>query len=81
MLLYNGSMILLHRFGKDSEPFYLNPELIITVESRPDTIIHLITGQEVYVKEQPTEIVELVRHWRSSLFSDTKILAGEAEEE
>jgi len=73
-------MILLHKFGKESEPFYLNPELIITVEARPDTIVHLITGQEVYVKEQPTEIVELVRNWRSSLFSDTKVLHSGDEE-
>ena len=70
-------MILLHHFGADGEPFFLNPELIITVESKPDTIVHLITGQEVYVQEEPQAIVELVREWRSSLFRDTKVIMQE----
>ena len=71
-------MILLHHFGSSGEPFFLNPELIITVESKPDTIIRLITGQEVYVQEDPAKIVDLVRDWRSSLFKMSTILsAGE----
>lgn len=61
-------MILLHHFGSEGAPFYLNPELITTVEAKPDTIVHLITGQEMYVRETPEQLVELVRDWRSSLF-------------
>jgi flagellar protein FlbD len=62
-------MILLHHFGSEGAPFYLNPELITTVEAKPDTIVHLITGQEMYIRETPIQLVELVHSWRSSLFS------------
>jgi len=33
-------MILLHHFGSEGAAFYLNPELITTVEAEPDTIVH-----------------------------------------
>lgn len=67
-------MISLHHFGVDGEQFFLNPELIIKIESKPDTIVHLITGQELYVRENPRDIVELVREWRSSLFDATRLI-------
>ena len=68
------SMILLHHFGSEGEPFYLNPELIISVESKPDTLIRLLTGQELWVQEDPSQIVDLVRNWRSSLLNMSAIL-------
>jgi len=67
-------MILLHHFGVDGEPFYLNPELIISIEEKPDTIIRLLTGQELYVQEAPSQIVGLVRDWRSSLLNMSSIM-------
>ena len=67
-------MILLHHFGSAGEAFFLNPELITTVESKPDTIVHLITGQEMYVKESPAELVEKVREWRCSLLNPDSLL-------
>jgi flagellar protein FlbD len=69
-------MILLHHFGSDGEPFYLNPELIISIEEKPDTIIRLLTGQELYVQENPSQIVDLVRDWRSSLLNMNAFLDG-----
>ena len=74
-------MILLHHFGVEGEQFFLNPELIIKIESKPDTIVHLITGQELYVRENPRDVVELVREWRSSLFDATRLLANNQEED
>lgn len=67
-------MILLHHFGSQGEPFYLNPELIISVEAKPDTLIRLLTGQELYVQEDPSQIVNLVRDWRSSLLNMNAIM-------
>lgn len=36
--------------------FYLNPEQILTVESTPDTIITLLNGIKLVVKESPEVI-------------------------
>lgn len=37
-------------------PFLLNPELIETIESTPDTIISLVTGRKVLVREPVDEV-------------------------
>lgn len=37
---------------------YINPELIQTVESTPDTIITLVSNKKLIVKDTPQEIAE-----------------------
>lgn len=59
-------MIELHRLGQ-AEPFHLNPDLIVTVEAHPDSVIHLATGARVVVTESPQEVSDLVRDWRVSI--------------
>jgi uncharacterized protein YlzI (FlbEa/FlbD family) len=59
-------MIELHRFGRDTAPFHLNPDLIVTIEAHPDTVVHLTTGTSFVVRETPDEVVGLVRAWRRS---------------
>jgi flagellar protein FlbD len=59
-------MIVLHRLGHN-EQFQLNPDLIVTVEAHPDTVITLATGTKVVVAESPDELAELVRGWRVSI--------------
>ena len=59
-------MIQLHRLGRDPEPFFLNADLIVTVEARPDTVVHLTTGTSLVVSESPEEVVAEVRSWRRS---------------
>jgi flagellar protein FlbD len=59
-------MIELHRLGQP-EPFHLNPDLIVTVEAHPDTVITLATGTRVVVAESPQEVSDLVRDWRVSI--------------
>jgi len=67
------SMVKLHHYGSKGHEFLLNPDLIQTIEAKPDTILHLTNGHELYVKETPDQIVELVREWRRS------VLAGVAQ--
>ncbi len=38
--------------------FYINPELIQTVEATPDTIITLVSNRKIIVKDSPQEIAE-----------------------
>jgi flagellar protein FlbD len=62
-------MITLHRMCHWDEPFQLNPDLIATVEARPDTIVRLTTGKRVLVCETPEEVCDAIREWRASVLS------------
>jgi flagellar protein FlbD len=57
-------MISLHRLGHKLEPFRLNPDLIVTVEACPDTVITLATGAKVVVAETPERVAKEVRAYR-----------------
>jgi uncharacterized protein YlzI (FlbEa/FlbD family) len=59
-------MIQLHRLGRTLVPFHLNPDLIVTVEANPDTVVHLATGANLIVSETPEEVAAEVRAWRRS---------------
>src|SRR5271165_6252199 len=54
-------MITLNRLGHSDEPFQLNPDMIVTVESTPDTVITLATGAKVVVAETPDQVAPAVR--------------------
>ena len=60
-------MIELHRLGHQQEPFQLNPDLIVTVEAHPDSVITLATGHKIVVAESPDEVADRVRDWRVSI--------------
>jgi flagellar protein FlbD len=64
---YRGAMIRLHKLGRDPQPFHLNPDLILTVEAHPDTVVTLTTGSRLVVTERPDEVVAAVRQWRASV--------------
>lgn len=60
-------MISVTRLNGDR--FVLNADLIRTVEENPDTVITLINGDHIVVKESTKEIIRMVieygRHLRS----------------
>ena len=60
-------MILLHRLAHADERFALNPDLIVSVEANPDSVITLTTGTKILVCESPEAILEAVRTWRASV--------------
>lgn len=51
----------------NGENVTLNAELIETVESRPDTLITLTTGNRFMVKEKVEEIIKRVTEYRRSV--------------
>ncbi len=63
-------MITLHRLGQADEPFQLNPDMIVTVESTPDTVISLATGAKVVVAETPQEVAAAVSAYRAMVMSE-----------
>ena len=63
-------MIPLHRLGNGAERFILNPDLVVTVEATPDTVLTLTNGAKVVVAEAPEQVVRLVRAWRTRILKD-----------
>lgn len=63
-------MIVLHRLGHEAEPFHLNPDMILTVEALPDTVITLTSGTKIVVVEPPARVADEVRAWRVGILRD-----------
>jgi flagellar protein FlbD len=53
-----GSMISLTRLN--GTKYFLNADLIMSVEGTPDTVISLTNGTKFIVKDRPEEVVKLV---------------------
>ncbi len=60
-------MIKLTRLNR--EPFVLNADLIEHLEATPDTVISLITGQKVMVRESADEVIRRVIEYRRAVFA------------
>ena len=48
-------------------PFVLNCDLIELIETTPDTVISLTTGQKLLVRETPDEIIQRVKEYKRSI--------------
>jgi len=62
-------MIVVHRLTQPDTPLYLNPDLVQTVESTPDTVITLVDETRLIVAEPPAEVAALVRQWKADILS------------
>jgi uncharacterized protein YlzI (FlbEa/FlbD family) len=69
-------MIAMHRLGHPDEELHVNPDLLVTVEATPDTVLTLTTGARLVVGERPAEVVEAVRHWHASVRAAADGLRG-----
>lgn len=38
--------------------YFINPDMILTLEATPDTVITLTSGEKLIVKESPPELIE-----------------------
>lgn len=63
-------MIRLHRLSARAEDFYLNPDLIVAIDSTPDTVVTLTTHQKVLVSDSPEVVVAAIQAWRSSILAN-----------
>ena len=62
-------MIRLHRLSTRAEVFYLNPDLIVAIDSTPDTVLTLTTHQKVLVSDSPEVVVTAIKDWRAGILS------------
>ena len=64
-------MIELRRMSGSA--FVLNSELILSLESTPDTLITLTTGEKIMVQDSCAEIVRRVTDFRKRLCQEPPI--------
>ena len=62
-------MIRLHRLSARAEFFYLNPDLIVAIDSTPDTVVTLTTHQKVLVSDSAEVVVAAIQAWRASILA------------
>jgi flagellar protein FlbD len=63
-------------------PFYLNSDLIESLEAVPDTTIQLTTGKRVLITEPPEEVIRRIVEFRREIFykyPDERIAAPDDE--
>jgi uncharacterized protein YlzI (FlbEa/FlbD family) len=60
-------MIRLHRLRHPDEDYHLNPDLIVSIEATPDTVVTLTTGVKLLVSECPEDVVEAIAEWRAAV--------------
>ena len=70
-------MVSLHKLGHPDDTFLVNPDLIATIESCPDTVVRLTTGTTVMVSESPDEVAATVRAWRAGILARALATAPE----
>ena len=60
-----NSVIPLTRLN--TKPIIVNSDLIELIENAPDTVITLVTGDKIVVRETADEIIELILRFRRRL--------------
>ncbi len=51
----------------DGSVIMLNVDLIVTIERTPDTLVWLTTGDRVFLRETPEEIVDRITQYKRKL--------------
>jgi flagellar protein FlbD len=59
-------MIVLHRLNK--QEYILNAELIKMIETIPDTVITLVSGEKLIVRESVDEVCKKVLEYKASIY-------------
>ncbi|HOL63261.1 MAG: flagellar FlbD family protein [Elusimicrobiales bacterium] len=65
-------MILLHKLNNCE--ILINAELIESVESSPDTVINLVTGNRFIVRESKEDVEMKVIEYKKKVYSERRIL-------
>ncbi|HBN07111.1 MAG TPA: flagellar protein FlbD [Cyanobacteria bacterium UBA8530] len=60
--------------------FYLNPELIETIEETPDTVVKLTTGQTFVVRDSAGVMVERFMEYKKAVYGRSPDLPEENKE-
>lgn len=66
-------MIALTRLN--GNPLTINSDLIKFVESSPDTMLTLVTGEKIVVRESCDEVIEQALAWRVRILQESTLSA------
>ena len=62
-------MIRLHHLSARAEAFYLNPDLIVAIDTTPDTVVTLTNHQKVLVRDSAEDVVAAIHAWRAGILA------------
>lgn len=62
-------MITLHRLGHAVDTFQINPDVILTIEATPDTVITIMNGQKIVVAEPPQRVADEIEEYRATVLA------------
>ncbi|MCB4757322.1 MAG: flagellar FlbD family protein [Elusimicrobia bacterium] len=68
---------MIHLKRLNGSDFVLNAELIEQIESTPDTVITLITGNNIVVLQSVNDVIEKVLEYRRRINSERNTLKEE----
>ena len=60
-------MILVHRLGKDNEELVINVDQIEFIEGHLDTVLSMVSGKKIMIKESKNDIIKKVVEYRRSI--------------
>lgn len=69
---------MIHLTRLNHTPVVLNCDLIEQIETTPDTVVSMTTGQKIMVLESTEEIIDRVRTFRRSILVPQKHSNGES---
>jgi uncharacterized protein YlzI (FlbEa/FlbD family) len=58
---------MIHLTRLNSQPLAVNSDLIKFVERAPDTVITLVTGEKIVVRESTQEVLDRILEFRRSI--------------
>ncbi|MDD3920476.1 MAG: flagellar FlbD family protein [Eubacteriales bacterium] len=67
-------MILLH--DMQGEEFFVNPDRIESMSARPDTVLFLVNGKRMVVKDTPEQVIEGILAFRRRILSGLPPIYG-----
>jgi flagellar protein FlbD len=56
--------------------FFLNPDMILSLEQTPDTIITLTSGEKLLVKESPSQIIDRFVAFKRRIVSELPVVTA-----
>ncbi len=66
---------MIHLTRIDGQRFAVNCDLLKFVERAPDTVVTLVTGERIEVKESTQEVLDLVLDFRRSIVAHLSLAA------
>ena len=68
--LWKGRAAMIELTRLNGTKILVNDQLIEVVEETPDTVISLVTGKKIIVKESRQDVKNLVKSYRKDIFAN-----------